>query len=462
MPGFRTEKDSMGKMKVPSNAYYGIHTQRSIENFNVSGKQIPDELIYAIVQIKKACAQANVELKVLDRKKAGAIQKACNEILKGNFEGEFPIDIYQAGSGTSTNMNVNEVIGNRASVILGKRKGSKFVHPNDDVNKGQSTNDTIPSSIRIASTEQTVLLLDNLKELIKGLKKKGNEFSRVVKAGRTHLQDAVPITLGQEFHAYSNALEKNYERVKDSLKYVKRLGVGGSALGTGINTKPSFRNKIIKNLNKNSKEKYSIAENGVEATQFLTDVAALSSNVKNLAVDLNKIANDLRLLSSGPKTGFNEINLPPIEPGSSIMPGKINPSICEATNMACIKVMGNDTSITIACASGQLELNTHMPLIGLSILESLELMKNSCEMLNKKCVRGITANKDQTNWYVENSAALGTALNPIIGYDRVASLVKESLKTGKGIKELVLEKKLLSEKQVKKYLNPKNLTKPNL
>lgn len=462
MTSFRKEKDSLGTREVPSNAYYGIHTQRSIENFNLSGTKIPKELIYSIVKLKKACAAANVELKILDRKKAGAITKACNEILRGNLDSEFPIDVYQAGSGTSTNMNVNEVIANRASVILGKRKGSKYVHPNDDVNKGQSTNNVFPSAIRVGSTEEAVLLLENLRELIKSLKKKGNEFSRTVKAGRTHLQDAVPITLGQEFHAYAHALEKNHERIKDSLKYVKRLGIGGSAVGTGINTKASFRNKIIKNLNKNSKQKYSVADNGVEATQFLTDVAALSSNVKNLAVDLNKICNDLRLLSSGPKTGFNEINLPAVEPGSSIMPGKINPSICEATNMACIRVMGNDTSITIACAAGQLELNTHMPLIGVSVLKSLELMKNSCEMLNKKCVRGITVNKEQTNWYVENSAALGTALNPIIGYDKVSALVKESLKTGKGIKELVLEKKLLTEKQVKKYLNPKNLTKPNL
>ncbi|HZX20355.1 MAG TPA: aspartate ammonia-lyase [archaeon] len=458
---FRTEKDSLGTKKVPKNAYYGVHTQRSIENFSISQK-LPIELIYSSVKIKKACAKANSELNDLDAKKAKAIQKACDEILRGKFDAEFPLGIFQAGSGTSTNMNVNEVIANRASEILGKEKGSKFVHANDDVNKGQSTNNEFPSAIRVTATEQGVLLLRNLDSLERELGKKGKQFSKILKSGRTHLQDAVPITLGQEFDAYAFALRKHSKRIKSALENVKELGVGGTAVGTGLNTRKGFREKIVKHLNADTKLGFRVTKNGVEATQFLTDIGTLSSAVKNLAVDLNKISNDLRLLSSGPKTGFNEINLPAVEPGSSIMPGKVNPSISEAMNMACIKTMGNDYAITIACSAGQLELNTHMPLIGANMLDSLEIMKNAMKDFSEKCVKGITANKEQMKYYVEHSAALGTALNPLIGYDKVAELVKESLRENKSIKELVLEKKLLSKKEVEKYLNPQNLTKPNL
>ncbi len=459
---FRSEKDSLGVKKVPAEAYYGVHTQRSIENFKISWKRFPRSFIKAACRLKKACAQANSEMKLLDARKAKAVARACDEIIKGKLTEQFPLDIFQAGSGTSTNMNINEVIANRANELLGKKKGSKFVHANDDVNKGQSTNNVIPSSARVALVENSAELLENISLLIKELKIKGKEFSGVLKSGRTHLQDAVPITLGQEFNAYAFALEKRRSGVEETLAKLRFLGIGGNAVGTGLNTFPAFRAKIIRNLNRNSKQKFLQAQNGVEATQFLTDIAAFSSALKLFAIDLNKISNDLRLLSSGPRTGFGEITLPAVEPGSSIMPGKINPSIAEATNMACIQVMGNDAAISIACAAGQLELNTHMPLIAFNAIESEEMLSNATRTFALKCVKGIKADREKCLWYVENSAALGTALNPVLGYDKVAELVKESLRKNKSIKQLVLEKKLLSKKDADFYLNPKNLTRPNL
>jgi len=360
-------------------------------------------------------------------------------------------------------MNVNEVIANRASEHLGKEKGDRtLVHPNDDVNKGQSTNNIIPSSIRVASTILLEDLITNLTLLRDSFLKKSETFSSVLKSGRTHLQDAVPITLGQEFHAYATAINKNILRLDDSKKFLKILGVGGNAVGTGINTHKNFRDKIIKHLNKETKIDFKVTNDGIESTQFLTDIAALSSILKLIAIDLNKIANDLRLLSSGPKTGFNEINLPAVEPGSSIMPGKINPSICEMINMVSYQVMGNDNTITMCCTAGNLEINTKMPMIGHNILESIEILSSATKTFSKKCVEGITANREQCLWYVENSAALATALNPHLGYDKVSFLVKDSLKQNKSVKELVLEKKLMTKKELDKILDPKKLTQPNL
>jgi len=453
----RLEKDSMGELKVPKDSYYGIHTQRSINNFKISNLKFQSELIYSIAKLKIACAKANSELNLLEKKKSSAIQKACKEIIEGKLKDQFPLDIFQSGSGTSTHMNVNEVIANRANELLGKK-----VHPNDDVNKGQSTNNVIPSAIRITTLILLTSLLENVRRLQKDLYNKGKEFYSILKSGRTHLQDAVPITLGQEFNAYSTAISKHILRLEETEKFLKVLGIGGNAVGTGLNTSPKFRELIIKHLNKETKMDFSATKDGIESTQFLTDIVALSSVLKNLAVDINKIANDLRLLSSGPKTGFNEINLPPVEPGSSIMPGKINPSICEAVNMACIKVIGNDSTLTLACTAGNLDLNTHIPLIGYTIVESMEIMSNSSRMFADKCIEGITANKRQCKYYVENSMALATALNPYLGYDKVASLVKESLKTGKTVKELVLKKKLMKKDKLEKILDPENLTQPNL
>ncbi|MBI2549098.1 aspartate ammonia-lyase [Candidatus Woesearchaeota archaeon] len=467
---FRTEKDSLGELSVPADAYFGIHTQRSLQNFPISGKPWHPKLISAIVQLKLACAQANHELGLLSAEKTTAMVQACHEINEGKFADQFPVDIFQAGSGTSTNMNVNEVIANRANELRGSNKGLKSpVHPHDDVNKGQSTNNVIPSAIRITALDLVNDLLDGLTQLKKELEKKASAFVRVGKAGRTHLQDAVPITLGQEFTAYATAIQKHIERLKQTKTFLCELGIGGNAVGTGINTYPEFRATIIRYLNaspEQSKQKvteeYKVTSDGIESTQFLTDLAALSGLLNNLAIDLNKIANDLRLMASGPTTGFNEITLPAVEPGSSIMPGKINPSIPEAMNMVCYRVMGNNVTITMAATAGNLELNTHMPLIGNTLLESLEILTNAVRIFTNKCIIGITVNKEQCAWYFEHSLAVGTAFNPYLGYDLVAALVKEARRTGIPLKDLVVEKNLLNKEKVAAILDPESLTRPNL
>ena len=460
---YRKEKDSMGSLRVPDEAYYGIHTQRSINNFQISGIKWHRELIKSIAKLKLACVKANNELKLINNKKSFAIEKACREIINSKLQDQFPLDIFQSGSGTSTHMNLNEVIANRANKLLGGKKGDRaLVHPNDDVNQGQSTNNIIPSSIRIAAITLIPELIMQLTLLKNSLIKKSKQFSKILKSGRTHIQDAVPITLGQEFHAYSTAINKNIQRLNLIKKDLIVLGVGGNAVGTGLNTHPSFRKKIIKHLNKESKLSFQVTKDGIESTQFLTDISYLSAILKLIAIDMNKISNDLRSLSSGPKTGFNEINLPAIEPGSSIMPGKINPSICELVNMVSYQVMGNDITIANACTAGNLEVNTKMPLIAHNIMQSLEILTNAAKTFADKCIKGITANKDVCKFYFENSMGLATALNPYLGYDKVALLVKESLKTKKTIKELVLEKNYMDKKKLDKILNPKNLTKPNL
>ena len=460
---FRVEEDSLGNKKVPANAYYGIHTQRSIENFPISRLRMPFELIRAIAAIKQACALANNELGFIDSSRAKAIVRASLEIQEGKFNSQFPLDVFQAGSGTSTNMNVNEVIASRASQFMGGRKGQRsLVHPNDHVNKGQSTNDVIPSAIRIASSRKLGQLLLNLELLRKTLKKKGREFEDIIKSGRTHLQDAVPIALGQEFNAYAAAVEKRIARLKNIRIFLSQLGIGGNAVGTGLNTHPDFRKLIIRNVNKITGMEFSIAKDGIEATHSLTDFAELSAHLKLIAIDLNRIANDLRLMSSGPETGFHEINLPAVEPGSSIMPGKINPSIAEAVNMACHRTIGNDATITMSAAAGQLELNTHMPVVGYALLESLELMANSAKIFAEKCISGITANAEQCRWYVEHSMAMATALNPYSGYDNAAKIVKEAVQKGKTIREVAAEQNVLPSEELNRVLEPKSMIRPNL
>ncbi|MCF7849783.1 MAG: aspartate ammonia-lyase [Kiritimatiellales bacterium] len=457
----RIEKDSLGEKEVPKNAYYGIHTCRSLENFNVAGEPLPLELVYGMVKLKYACAKANRKLGLLADDKADAIAVACEKILKGGFEDQFPIDVFQAGSGTSSNMNVNEVIANTACAELGSHPGDRaLVHPNDDVNKGQSTNNIFPSAIRVAAVEQGGELFQALENLFQALESKADEFSNVRKSGRTHLQDAVPVTLGQEFGAWARALEKDLWRLEIAHSSLLELGVGGNAVGTGINTKPSFRDLVIAELNESTGGDYQVAENGIEITQFLTDMGGMSSALKLLALDLIKIVNDLRLLSSGPNTGLAEISLPAVEPGSSIMPGKINPSICEAANMACMQVVGNDAAVSMACAAGQLELNTHMPLVGTNLVKSIKILTRTCVMLADKCVSGITANEAVCNRNFEISAGLPTILNPVLGYDRVAQLVKESLKTGKTLKELVVGSDLMPVDDLEALLA--RSTEPNL
>ena len=449
----RTEKDSLGEKSIPDEALYGVHTARSLENFNAGGEPVPREIIYGIVKLKWACALANTELGLLSKDKGKMIVRACKRVLAGEFDGQFMVDVFQAGSGTSTNMNVNEVLANIAAEDLGGKRGDRrTVHPNDDVNRGQSTNSIFPSGIRVAGVELSAQVLAALKKLVAALRAKAREFDSVIKSGRTHLQDAVPVTLGQEFGAYAHALEKDAKRIDAARARLHELSVGGNAIGTGVNTSKEFRPMIIRQLGILTGIAYEEAENGVESTQFLTDVAEMSAVLRLLSLDIHKICNDLRLLASGPNTGFGEIELPAVEPGSSIMPGKINPSICEAANMACLQVMGNDHAISLACGAGQLELNTHMPLIGINLVKSLRILEKTCVMLADKCVTGIKANVDVCKKYFETSCGLATILNPKLGYDRVAELVKESKKTGKNLRQLVLKKNILSESEFEQLL----------
>jgi aspartate ammonia-lyase len=457
----RTEKDSLGELEVPIDAYYGVHTCRSLKNFNAAGEPIPLELVYGMVKLKCACARANATLGLLDAKKADAIEKACRRVLQGEFDRQFPVDVFQAGSGTSSNMNVNEVLANIAIEEMGGQRGDRhLVHPNDDVNKGQSTNNIFPSGIRIACADLSVTLLNGLRRLIGELMEKGGEFSDVIKSGRTHLQDAVPVTLGQEFAAWAHALNKDVARLERARENILEIGEGGNAIGTGVNTKKEFRAYIARELGALTGEPYRAAENGIEITQFLTDMADMSSAMRLTAMDIGKICNDLRLLTSGPNTGFGEILLPAVEPGSSIMPGKINPSICEAANMACMQVMGHDHAVQAGCAAGQLELNTHMPLVGYNLVKAMRILAKVCVMLADKCVRGIQANKETCYRYFENSGGLGTVLNPKLGYDKVAELVKESLKTKKTVRQLVVEKKIMTHEEFERLVQ--GSTGPNL
>ena len=445
-PTTRTEKDSLGERELPAGALYGIHTLRSTENFYAAEAPLDIEIIRGIVKLKWACALANAEIGSLDSGKADAIAWACDEVLARKYDDQFTIDVFQAGSGTSSNMNVNEVLSNIACIHLGGKPGDReLVHPIDDVNKGQSTNNVFPSGVKVAASERAHLVQESMRDLEVALHKKELEFAHVIKSGRTHLQDAVPITLGQEFGAYAHALEKARLRIEDARQHCKALGVGGNAVGTGLNTTIDFRRRIIEKLNEFTGEKYYVAENGIEITQFATDIAEMAGALKFLALDLFKICNDLRLLSSGPNIGLREISLPPVEPGSSIMPGKVNPTVCEAANMACIQVVGYEAAVSMACASGQLELNTHMPLIGHNVLKSNRILRRTCSMLATKCVNGIVANEEVCRRNFEHSAGLGTVLNPKLGYNAVAELVKESLATGKTLKELVLEKEIMDE-----------------
>lgn len=457
----RIEKDSMGQKEIPERAWYGIHTSRSLDNFDAAGEALPLEIIYAIVRLKAACAMANQRLGLLDKERCQAIHQACEQILSGRYDDQFPIDMFQAGSGTSSQMNVNEVIANLAAVELGGKVGDRTtVHPNDHVNKGQSTNNVFPSAIRLACLQLDQELQGAVERLVVALEKKREEFAGVAKSGRTHLQDAVPVTLGQEFGAYARALQKAGDRMASAAEYLREIGVGGNAVGTGINTQPAFRKTIVHALNDATGFSFTVAENGIEITQFMTDMGQVSAALRLLALDLLKITNDLRLLASGPNTGLGEIRLPAVEPGSSIMPGKINPSICEAANMACIQVVGCDAAIAMACGLGQLELNTHMPLIGANLVKAFNILIRTSGMLEEKCVCGIQADEQRCRNNFENSAGLATLLNPAIGYDRVAALVKEGLAGGKNLKTLVLEKKLMTEQELDQLLS--KAFEPNL
>jgi len=456
----RTEQDSLGEKSIPDGILYGIQTLRALENFPISGEHIPRELVVAYAQLKKACAQANESLGLLPPKLAEPISQACDEIIAGKHAAQFPVDVFQAGAGTSTNMNLNEVIANRALELLGQPKGRyDLVSPNDHVNMAQSTNDTYPTAMRLALLMQFDGLDGNLEKLEKAFAQKARAFKSVLKSARTHLRDAVPITLGQEFGAYARTiavLRKNLQTARHSLTV---LGIGGSAAGTGLNVHPKFPKLVVQILQKNTGLKLKNAPDLVESMQSQRPMLEFMNALAETAVEISRIASDLRLLSSGPFTGFREINLPAVQPGSSIMPGKLNPSLLECVNMVCYRIMGAQTAVTHAVHGGQLNLNVWMPLMAAETLTSLKILGNAAGMMAEKCISGITANADRCRDYANRTASLATILNPIIGYAKAAEVVKESVKTGRSLTEILITQKILTSKQVKQILDPKRMTR---
>ncbi|MBI5048581.1 MAG: aspartate ammonia-lyase [Deltaproteobacteria bacterium] len=461
---YRTERDPLGEKDVLINAYYGIQTARAIENFPISGITPKKEFITATAMVKRATAIANMTNDNLDKKIGKAIVMAADEIINGRLHKEFIVDVYQAGAGTSHNMNANEVIANRAIEILGGKKGNyKLVHPNDHVNMSQSTNDTVPTGMRIAGLFMTHKLLAELRLLENTLTAKAKEFDGIIKSGRTHLQDAVPIRLGQEFHAYGKTIAKGIKRIEAAEASLKELGIGATAAGTGINTHPNYRKEVIQALRHVTGIKgLRPADDMLEAINSMADFVNLSSALRGLAIELIRIANDLRLLSSGPRTGFAEITLPPVQPGSSIMPGKVNPVMAEMLNMVSFQVMGNDLTIAMAAQAGQLELNVMMPVINHNMLQSLEILKNSVKAFTDRCVKGIKANKTRCREMAEKSVGIATVLNPFVGYQAAASVAKEAVAGGKTIKEIVLRNGILSKKEIEKILDTMAMTRPRV
>ena len=451
----RTEKDSMGERQLPNDVYYGIQTLRATENFPISGIKPLPTYVDACVLIKKATAIANGKLNCIPEEISTAIVQAADEVLKGDLRDQFVVDIYQAGAGTSHHMNVNEVLANRALEILGDEKGNyQRVNPNDHVNYGQSTNDVIPTAIRIGG----LLALQHslypaLDSIIETLEQKADEFQDIVKSGRTHMQDAVPIRLGETFRAWTQIFRDHQTRVKTAAQDLQQLGIGGSATGTGLNTHPQYRSEVVSLLSEFVGLPLSSAPHLMAAMQSMSPFVNVSGALRNIAQDCVKISHDLRLLDSGPKTGLREIQLPPVQPGSSIMPGKYNPVMAEMTSMVSFQVMGYDSAIALAAQGGQLELNVMMPLIAYNLIHSIEILGNTIQVLSERCVNGITAQRDRCQNYAEASLALVTALNPHIGYLNAAAIAKESLETGKSLRELVLEKGLMDEATLNQVLD---------
>ncbi len=459
----RREHDLLGERDVPNEYYYGVQTLRAIENFNISGVTLSfyPTIINGLAIVKEAAAEANFELGLFSTEVRDGIVAACNEIKSGKFHNHFAVDMIQGGAGTSTNMNANEVIANRALEIMGYEKGQyEFCHPNNHVNLSQSTNDAYPTGIKIGLIESNKQLVEVLKTLVDSFRAKANEFAHVIKMGRTQLQDAVPMTLGQAFEAYAATLAEEEERLNQNAKLFLEVNMGATAIGTGINSEPEYSEKVMNHLTRISGLDVVLASNLVEATQDTGAFIMYSSAVKRLAVKLSKICNDLRLLSSGPRTGLNEINLPPMQPGSSIMPGKVNPVIPEVVNQIAFKVIGNDLTVTMGVEGGQLELNVFEPVIVQSIFESIEMLKNGMNTLKYKCIDGITANEEHCRQLVYGSIGLVTALNPVIGYEKSTVIAKEALKTGRSVYDLVLEHKILTKEQLDRILAPENMIKP--
>lgn len=455
----RTEKDPLGELQVPSNALYGVQTLRAVQNFPISGLMPLAPFVTAQVQIKKAAALTHKETGRLDAKLADAIVKAADEILAGQHREHFVVDPYQAGAGTSHNMNVNEVLANRANEILGGERGTyKPVHPNDHVNMAQSTNDSIPTAIRLACLSELPTLLASFEDLRDAFASKGKEFDDIVKAGRTHLQDAMPIRLGQEFTAYAGTLDRGIRRVREAAEYLKDLGIGGSAVGTGVTVEKEYPRLMNVNLRQITKLDLRVGEDRIQLMQSMGDAAAFSAQLRVLALDLSKIASDLRLLASGPRTGLDEIRLPAVQPGSSIMPGKVNPSIAEMVNQVCFQVVGCDTTVAISAEHGQLELNVMMPVIAFNVLLSMRILGNAAAALSNRCVKGIEANREMCEYWVERSAALATALAPQIGYAKAAEISKRSVKEGILIRDLVKREHVLPDAEIDEVLDLKKMT----
>ena len=457
----RQEKDSLGELEVPETAYYGVQTARAVVNFPISGLHAHPTFIRASAMVKWAAAQANMGCGKLDAKIGKVIQKAAEEVIAGKWNDQFVVDVFQAGAGTSHNMNTNEVIANRAIEIMGGKRGEyKVVHPNDHVNMSQSTNDVFPTAMRVAALLFLKELDPVLSRLEKALSAKAKEYDSIIKSGRTHLQDAVPIRLGQEFSGYVRAISRARKRIIAASDGLKELGIGGSAVGTGINTHPQYKKKVVAAIKKISGLEVRPSDNLFERMQSMADFVEISGSLRELAVELIRIANDLRLLSSGPRTGFAEMVLPPVQPGSSIMPGKVNPVMAEVTNMVCFHVIGNDLTVTMAAQAGQLELNVMMPVINFNILQSIEILTNDIALFTERCVKGIVANPSQCKEYAEKSVGLATILNPSIGYEAAAVVAKTSMQTGKSLREVIIEKGILSAQEVEKILDPTKMTEP--
>jgi fumarate hydratase class II len=458
----RIEKDSMGTMEVPADALYGATTQRAVLNFPISGYRFSRPFIRALGLVKWAAAQANRDLGKLDERRAQLITAAAEEVIEGRWDSQFPIDIFQTGSGTSTNMNANEVIANRCSQLDGKAIGSKDpVHPNDHVNMGQSSNDVIPTSIHIAVAESVRSeLMPALDHLQQGLEAKAHEFWEVIKIGRTHLMDATPVRLGQEFSGYAKQVEYGKLRAGNAIAAVEELALGGTAVGTGLNSHPEFAGKVMGYLWNRTGVAFREARNHFEAQGAKDGLVEASGQMRSIAVSLFKIANDIRLLASGPRCGIGEIQLPATQPGSSIMPGKVNPVMCESVVQVCAQVFGNDTTVCWGGATGQLELNVMMPVMAHNVLESIRLLSNVARAFQDKCISGIIANRDRCNELVELSMAMVTSLAPLIGYDRAAEIAKESAATGKTVRQICRERQVLPEDQLNRALDPVEMTKP--
>ena len=457
----RTAKDSLGFKDGPADAYYGIQTARAVENYPISGLRAHVSLIRAIAMIKEAAAEANLDLRLIEEKTADAIIAAAREIQQGKWHEHFVVDVFQAGAGVSFHMNTNEVIANRASELLGGRLGEyQHAHPNDHVNYGQSTNDVFPTAMRLAALLELERLYAVLDTLAVELNNKGDEFHSILKSGRTHMMDAVPMRLGQEFTAYAAAVRRAQRSLEQQGELLREIGLGGSAVGTGINTHPEYRQKAVAHLARISGEQLEAVDDMRYAMQSNLAMSAVSGALRNLALEIIRISNDLRLLASGPNTGLAEINLPALQPGSSIMPGKINPVMAELAAMVSFQVVGYDTAVALAVQAGQLELNVMMPTMAYSVLMAITIMTNMLRQLTEFCVKGITANQKRCEFYAQSTVSLATALNPYIGYARAAEIAKESIATGKTIIEIAREKGWLSEEQIREILDPESMTEP--